>query len=125
MIGNSYLQSLCDYPDEDTGINQLSELIMSKDVKFIKSLTEEVDFSLCNEREIKYLTKVSALIDYYFQLFNIEVPKWLRDDRLAFKQPYYHSKRLSDFEKIRLLYSNPAPFRQRNAYFDLESLKRV
>jgi hypothetical protein len=125
MIGNSYLQSLCDYPDEDTSINQLLELLKAKDKKFIDSLTEDVDIDLCNEKEIEYLTKVSALIDYYFQLLNIDVPNWLRNERLNFKKPYYHSKRISDFEKIRLMYSNPAPFRLRNAYFDLESIRRI
>jgi hypothetical protein len=58
-------------------------------------------------------------------LHNIDVPSWLRNDKLTFKRPYYHSKRISDFEKIRLMYSNPAPFRQRNAYFDIESIRRV
>jgi hypothetical protein len=125
MIGNSYLQSLCDYPDEDTSINQLLELLYTKEKKFIDSLIEDVNLDLCNEREIEYLTKVSALIDYYFQLHNIDVPSWLRNDKLTFKRPYYHSKRISDFEKIRLMYSNPAPFRQRNAYFDIESIRRV
>jgi hypothetical protein len=41
------------------------------------------------------------------------------------KKPYYHSKRITDFEKIRLMYISPAPFRQRNVYFDLESISRV
>lgn len=125
MIGNSYLQSLCDYPDEDTSINQLLELLNTKEKKFIDSLIEDVDLDLCNEKEVEYLTKVSALIDYYFQLHNIDVPNWLRNDKLTFKRPYYHSKRISDFERIRLMYSNPSPFRQRNAYFDIESIRRV
>ncbi|MBS4026328.1 MAG: hypothetical protein KGZ96_11715 [Clostridia bacterium] len=125
MIGNSYLQSLCDYPEEDTSINQLLELLKAKDKKFIDSLTEEVDINLCNEKEIEYLTKVSALIDYNFQLHNIDVPKWLRNEKLAFNKPYFYSKRISDFEKIHLMYSNPAPFRQRNAYYDLTSISRI
>ncbi|MBS3976844.1 MAG: hypothetical protein KGZ75_09010 [Syntrophomonadaceae bacterium] len=125
MIGNSYLQSLCDYPDEDTSINQLLELLKAKDKKFIDSLTEEIDINLCNEKEIEYLTKASALIDYNFQLHNIDVPAWLRNEKLIFKKPYYHSKRITDFEKIRLMYISPAPFRQRNVYFDLESISRV
>ncbi len=75
--------------------------------------------------EIKYLTKVSALIDYYLQLHNIEVPDWLRDNRLSFEKPYYHSKRISDFEKLKLLYNNPSPFKARNVYFDLQGIKRI
>lgn len=125
MIGNEYLQALCDYIDEDTAINQLLELLKFKDKKFISSLTEEVNIDLCNENEIEFLIKVSALIDYHLQLHDIEVPGWLRNDKLKFEKPYYYSKRISDFEKIRLLYSNPAPFRARNVYFQLEGIRRV
>jgi len=125
MIGNEYLQALCDYIDEDTAINQLLELLKFKDKKFISSLTEEVNIDLCNKNEIEFLIKVSALIDYHLQLHDIEVPSWLRNDKLKFEKPYYHSKRISDFEKIRLLYSNPAPFRARNVYFQLEGIRRV
>ena len=126
MIGNSYLQGLFEYTDEDTSLNQLLELLTYKDTKFIDSLwNEPVDPDSCTEEEIVYLTKASALIDYYLQIHRIEVPDWLRDERLCFEKPYYHSKRLSDFEKVRLIYTNPAPFRARNVYFDLEGIKRV
>ncbi|NLJ59877.1 MAG: hypothetical protein GX338_02890 [Firmicutes bacterium] len=126
MIGNSYLQGLFEYTDEDTSLNQLLELLAYKDAKFIDSLwNEPVDPDSCTEEEIVYLTKVSALIDYYLQVHGMEVPDWLRDERLCFEKPYYHSKRLSDFEKVRLIYTNPAPFRARNVYFDLEGIKRV
>ncbi len=125
MIGNNYLQALYNYPDEDTSINQLLELLKSKDEKFIDSLKAEIDLGLCDEKEQKYLTKVSALIDYYLQSHNIDVPSWLRSDKLCFEKPFYYPKRIDDFEKVRLMYSNPAPFRSRNVYFDLESIKRV
>ncbi len=125
MIGNSYLQAFYHYPDEDTAINQLLEMLKSRDKKFIESLTEGMDIDLADEKEIEYLTKVSALIDYYLQLHNLDVPDWLRDERLCFDKPVYYQKRISDFEKIQLMYTNPAPFRLRNVYFDLESIKRV
>ncbi len=125
MIGNRFLQDLCDYPDEDTSINQLLELLKSKDKNFLNSLQEEIDFSLCTEKELIYLTKISALIDYSLQLINMEVPDWLRSEKLCFSKPYYYSKKISDFDKIRLQYSCPSPFRIRNIYFDIESIKRV
>ena len=125
MIGNSYLKKLFEYPDADTGLNQLLELLNSKDAKFIDSLHKPVDIDSCSDQEIQYLTKVSALIDYYLQLHGIEVPDWLRDKKLVFDQPYYHPKRLSDFEKLKLQYTNPAPFKTRNVYYDLEGIKRV
>jgi hypothetical protein len=125
MIGNRYLQSLFEYPDEDTGLNQLLELLKSKEKSFLDSLYEPVDLDECDDREIRFLILVSALIDYYLQLHCIGVPDWIRDKRLAFGKPYYHSKRISDFEKVRLLYTNPAPMKARNVYFDPEAIQRV
>ncbi|MGO1369243.1 MAG: hypothetical protein ACTHVE_03970 [Senegalia sp. (in: firmicutes)] len=126
MIGNKYLAELYSYEDQNTGINQLLELLKYKDQNFLKSLTEfPVNLNKCTEDEMKYLTIVSALIDYYLQINTIEVPEWLRDNRLAFKYPYYHSKRLTDFEKFKLLYSSTGPFARRNVYFDLKGLERI
>jgi hypothetical protein len=125
MIGNKYLQALFNYPDEDTSLNQLLELLKYKDMKFINSLNEPIDIDLCTDEEIKYLTKVSALIDYCLQIHDIEVPDWIRDQKLNFDKPYYHSKRISDFEKFKLQYTSPSPFRIRNVYFDLEGIKRI
>ncbi|GGB47561.1 hypothetical protein GCM10011409_26290 [Lentibacillus populi] len=125
MIGNNYLQSLFAYPDEDTGLNQLLELLNSKDKAFIKSLCTPVDISACNDAELKYLTKVSALIDYYLQIHGIDVPRWLRNEKLKFDKPYYFPKRISDFEKFKLQYTNPSPFRARNVYYDLNGIERI
>lgn len=126
MIGNKYLQTFYKYTDEDTGLNQLLELLKSKDKKFITSLKRyPVDIEKCSDEEIEYLTKTAALIDYYLQLHNLEVPEWLRNEKLKFERPYYHSKRLSDFDKFRLIYTNPAPFRTRNVYYDLEGICRI
>lgn len=125
MIGNKYLQALFNYPDEDTSLNQLLELLKYKDMKFINSLKESIDLSLCTEKEIDYMTKVSALIDYYLQVHDIKVPQWIRDEKLRFDKPYYHSRRISDFEKLKLQYTNPSPFRARNVYFDLDGINRV
>jgi hypothetical protein len=125
MIGNKYLRELFYYPDEDTSLNQLLELLKYKDTEFINCLKEPVNLDLCSDEEIEYLTKVSALIDYYLQIHGIDVPDWLRDEKLVFDRPYYHSKRISDFEKLRLQYTNPAPFRARNVYYDLHGIQRV
>lgn len=125
MIGNKYLQLLFDYQDEDTSLNQLLEMLKYKDAEFIESLNNPVNLELCRDHELIYLTKVSSLIDYYLQLHDIEVPKWLRDEKLSFDKPYYHSKRISDFEKVKLQYTNPSPFKTRNVYFDLDGINRV
>lgn len=125
MIGNKYLQDLFNYPDEDTSLNQLLESLKYKDMEFIDSLNTPIDLDLCTDEEIIFLTKISALIDYYLQIHGIEVPSWLRDNRLIFDRPYYHSRRISDFDKLKLQYTNPAPFKARNVYFDLEGIGRV
>ncbi len=126
MIGNKHLRDLFEYKDEDMSINQLLELLKYKNTEFIDSLKcEPVDLRACNSEEIKYLTKISALIDHYLQLHGLEVPDWLRDERLIFEKPYFHPKRISDFDKVKLQYTNPAPFRVRNVYFDLHGIERV
>jgi len=125
MIGNKYLQELFKCPDEDTALNQLLELLRSKDAKLMDSLARPVDLNLCNNEEIIFLTKVAALVDYYLQLHGIEVPAWIRDEKLEFERPYYHSQRLSDFEKFKLQYTNPSPFKIRNVYFDLKGIERI
>lgn len=125
MIGNKYLQELFNYTDEDTSLNQLLELLKYKDKKFIDSLSNKPMIDLCTDEEIKYLTKTSALIDYYLQIHGMEVPNWLRNEKLQFDRPYYHSMRISDFEKFKLQYTNPSPFKARNVYFDLNGIERI
>lgn len=125
MIGNEYLDELYNNVDEDTSLNQILELIKSKDKNFIQSLEKPIDLDICNPEELKFIIKVSAIVDYFFQINGIDVPEWLRDSRLKFDKPYYHSKRISDFDKIKLMYSSPAPFSIRNVYFDLSGLIRV
>lgn len=125
MIGNEYLQALFHYPDEDTALNQLLEMLKYQEETFITSLNESLDLERCTKEEISYLTKIVALIDYYLQLHKRDVPDWIRDEKLSFETPYYHSKRLSDFDKVKLIYSSPGPFRARNVYFDLHGIERV
>ena len=62
MIGNRYLSKLFAYPDEDTGINQLLELLKSRDREFIDSLDRPVDLDLCTRKEVEWLTKVAPLL---------------------------------------------------------------
>ena len=126
MIGNKYIEKLFNCQDEDTSINELLELLKYKDPNFIYSLkNEDINLDLCTYDEIRYLTKISGLIDYYFQIYELEIPKWVRNERLHFDRPYYHQKRISDFEKFKLLIESPSPFRSRNTYFDLDSISRV
>lgn len=125
MIGNNILENLYRTVDEDTAINQILDYLKSVDEDFIESIKIPIDIDLCTQDEVVFLTKVSALIDYFLQIKGIEVPSWVRDNRLSFSKPYYHSKRISDFEKIRVQYTSPAPLHIRNVFFDLDGLKRV
>src|SRR5660397_130884 len=107
MIGNSYLKELYEYEDMDTSLNQLLEYIKFKDKGFIASIFEyPVNLDDCNSKEIFFLTLTAAIIDYFFQITGINIPEWIRDERLVFEKPYYYSKRLTDFEKVKLQFSN-------------------
>ena len=125
MIGNEYLQELYKFSDRDTSLNQLLEFFKGNDKEFLESLVTSIDLDHCTKEELEYLTIVTALIDYNLQINNLPIPSWIRDSRLNFVKPFYHSSRLSDFEKVRLLYTCPAPFKARNVYFDLAGLRRV
>ena len=125
MIGNKYLNNLYAYPDVDTSINQLLELLASKDEAFLESLTVPLKIAALDEAERHYLTIIFAIIDHQLQLAKIAVPNWIRDEAFCFDIPYFHSKRLSDFEKVKIQYTVPGPFRARNVYIDPDGLKRV
>ena len=49
MIGNKYLKNLYDYPDVDTSINQLLELLVSNDPAFLESLTVPLEIAALDE----------------------------------------------------------------------------
>ncbi len=51
MIGNKYLKDLFEYPDQDTSINQLLELLKFKDMEFIVA---KVGNSFCNFVQLYY-----------------------------------------------------------------------
>lgn len=72
MNGNKCLEELFNYSDEDTSINQLLELLKYKDPNFICSLKKEpVNLDLCTHDKIRYLTKISGLMDYYLQIHEL------------------------------------------------------
>lgn len=125
MIGNTFLKALYGYPDEDTSLNQLLELLRSKDQRFLDSLYKPLDVDASTDDERRFLTVVSALIDYHLQLYQMAIPDWLRNEKLCFDKPYYQTQRLSDFEKIKLQYTVPGPFKRRNVYIDMEGIKRI
>lgn len=125
MIGNKYLQNLYDYPDLDTSINQLLELLISGEMAFITSLDTPLDLDALDHDERHFMTIIAAVIDYQLQQDDRPVPRWLRADSLCFDEPYFHSQRLSDFEKVKIQYTVPGPFRARQVYIDPAGLKRV
>ncbi len=69
--------------------------------------------------------KVSAIVDYSFQMNGMDVPENLREGRLLPTKPYYRSERINDFDKVKLMHSSPAPFHARNVYLDLNELMRM
>lgn len=126
MIGNEYLKKIFEYCDENHALNHLLDLIKKSDDKFIQSIKDNPpDLDFCNQGELNFLIKVASIIDYKFQLKGIEVPDWLRDARLEYDKPYFHSRRICNIDKIKLIGKSPAPFRNRNVYFELESLERI
>jgi hypothetical protein len=56
MIDNKYLKNLYDFPDVDPSINQLLELLASKDQAFLENLTVPLEIATLDEAERHYLT---------------------------------------------------------------------
>ncbi|AWW25776.1 MULTISPECIES: hypothetical protein [unclassified Acetobacterium] len=56
MIDNKYLKNLYDFPDVDPSINQLLELLTSKDQAFLENLTVPLEIATLDEAERHYLT---------------------------------------------------------------------
>jgi len=56
MIDNQYLKNLYDFPDVDPSINQLLELLASKDQAFLENLTVPLEIATLDEAERHYLT---------------------------------------------------------------------
>lgn len=126
MIGNDYLLELYHYDDLDSSFNQLAEYLNSNNEAFVTSLKiQPVDITSCNNEEIEFLTMASAIIDYYLQIKNIEVPSWIRHSQLKFKNPKWYTKRIDDIDKFKILYQSPAPFKTRNIFLDINGIYRV
>lgn len=126
MIGNSALKVLFEVSDRDIAISQLLEMLKTNHEQLLRSLYEEApNIDEFTSEELIFVIICSSIIDYSLQLNNKPIPSWIRDPRLAFIEPFYYNRRLSDFEKVKLIYSSPAPFRNRNVYLKLEGLIRV
>ena len=80
---------------------------------------------MVNDKEIKFLIIASAIIDYYLQIKNIEVPSWIRNKKLRFEKPMWYTKHIDDIDKVKLIYQTPAPFKNRNIFLDINGLSRI
>lgn len=127
MIDNKYLNELYKINDRNDALNKLLEDLYKRHEKIIKEISIEVPkLNLCNKKELDFLTICAAIIEYkLMELHQVIPPKWLFDNRLKFKKPFFYQKRFLDGKKENLLESNPAPLKQRNVYFELSSLTRI
>ncbi len=124
MIGNKFMRSLFEEKDRDFAISELLEYLKFVDDTFINKI-KIVELENITEEERQFLTITSALIDFFLQKNDLEIPEWIRDSKLVFDEPHFYQQRIEDIDKIKLMINNPAPFRNRNIFFDLDSIKRV
>lgn len=127
MIGNEYLSWMYNNKDTNYVICEMLEDCRTGDSDFIKSLFEQpVDLSYGIDDEIHFLTIICTIIDWKSKVLKYPLPKWINDKRLYFKYPYYYNEgRLTDFDKVKLLITNPIQMCNRNVYFDMSGLERV
>lgn len=93
MIKNEYLKDLYMYGDRDIALNQLMKYFHMKDKGFIYSISTEYPcLEECTKDEIKFLTSASALIGYYMQVNNLDMPSWIKDSKLSSNGSIYYNR---------------------------------
>lgn len=99
MIKNEYLKKLYMYNDRDIALSQLIEYFSIKDEEFVDSIMNDFpDLEECTKEEFEFLTAASAIIDYFMQINNLNVPSWVRDSRLNFDFSIYCNNNLNKFK---------------------------
>lgn len=127
MIGNSMLRELYLLDvDIDTKINQLLEVLKRPDEDFVISVSNEIpDIDSLEEEEFKFMVIVSSIIEYFFTERNVNVPNWIKNGDLKFKEPYFYNRRLTESYKLKILNDAPVSFKKHNVYFDMHGLSRM
>ena len=126
MIGNKILDSLYEFNDVSSSLNQLCDLINTAPKEITRILNVQLpNLEKLTKEETRFITILASVIDYKLQELSIEVPNWLRDERLILSEPFYLDKRLDDLDKLKLFIKSTGPFRNRNVFIAVEGLTRV
>lgn len=126
MIGNKLVNEYYNNMTLDQGMCQLMDFIRNKDEHVLNELEwDNYIFDSCTEKEIGYLTILTTGLVYTYSKNKLKIPDWMLDDKLRFEYPYYHNKRLSDFEQIKLYLSCTTICRHKNVYIEESALCRM
>lgn len=120
---NKLLNHLLSFPDDDTIICELLELIIHHENVVVDALKQSPIVDYTNADLVLTLAKICTILDY--KLANkYTLPKWVYDKRFYYDYAIYVGKHLSDFDKVKCFLVAPKTFRDRNIYFDLKGLER-
>jgi len=126
MISNKYLNDLYNCSDENHALNELLNRLTLMSEAFVSMIQTEIpNIDILTEEERVFLTKASALIEHFFLLKKIDIPDWLEDDRLKLQDPFVFGAREKDIWFLKTILKSPTVFKEKNVYFDLDSLIRI
>lgn len=126
MIGNNLVDDYYNNMTLDQAMCQLMDFIRNKNEDVLKGLEwDNYSFESCTEEEIKYLTILTTGLVYTYSKNKLKIPDWMLDVKLRFKYPYYHNKRLSDFEQLKLYLTCTMVCRHKNVYIEESAFYRM
>lgn len=129
MITNEYVEKLYKASiniEENFALNTLLNDLNKITPKFeLQIQSSVIVIEELNEDERIFLTKISTLIMYFFDINNISIPKWVDDERLVLNKPILYGERAKDSYYFNTLFNAPDIFKKKGVYFDLYALKRI
>lgn len=129
MITNEYIDKLYKASiniEENFALNTLLNDLNKISEKFALYIQNSVVLiEELNEDEIVFVTKISALIGYFFELNYVSIPEWVFDKRLVLKHPKLYGERTRDKWYFNTIFNSPKIFKDKGVYFDLYALKRM
>lgn len=123
MIGNRFIDELFNSNlDDDTCFNVLLEKLKNKD------LSELVEFKkpkTMSDEEKAFEVKCVSLIHYFCNLYELDTPKWVYNNDYYLENPWFATRKLSDVDFVKMVFSNPFEMGKHNVFFDLRGLERI
>lgn len=124
IVGNNLLRDIYyNFGNINTALCEVLECLKYSNEKFI----EGVDIDLLDKDEHFFITCCSAIIIWSYKKDNdVNIPKWLYDERLTLEDLYVFGRQYKDrgYRFVHLYLNAPNEFLVKNVLFDEDGLYR-